>query len=148
MPGAVGSIPKRKREDRRLVPQLRCDVPTGRLDSGKHSAIYRAHYALLTALVDGSTEIADRGGVRILDETLKRILIRAGLDIADLGRVLEAWLDGDGDDAPPLIERVGTDVFKLGPAHELEWAFIAEGGARRVQAKANGKAAAKTRQAR
>jgi hypothetical protein len=151
-PGWVHADPKRTGlndgQSRRLVPQIDFDVPVGDLDRSKHGACSRAHYGLLLHMVDHATQIEARGGVVIPETNWQRIAEAAGLKRADVGRMRSAWLTGDDDKAPALLEHVTGDVYRLHTGHHArQWAFIEEGGQRRARSKRAGQEAAKKRHA-
>ena len=130
MPTAVHELGKRApAPDKRLVPVLSHDVPVGVLDAAKHGAVYRAHYGLLVALVDGAQQIDRLGGVRLTLDDWAKIVRRAGLPSDTRAQLVETWLAGD-DETCPLLTRDG-DVFRLADKHSEAWEFIVEGGARR-----------------
>ena len=145
LPGKVHELTDR--EARRLVPVLDFEPPVGGLDASKHAAVYRARYGLVVHMVDRAAagEVKEHGGVLMDDQRWRRIASNAGLPWNDVDRMRGAWLDGDNEEAPPLIVRDG-DVIRLAEPHAPQWAFIVEGGAWRVRSRANGKAAAKARQ--
>ena len=151
-PGWVNADPKRTGlndgQSRRLVPQIDFDVPVGDLDRSKHGACSRAHYGLLLHMVDHATQIENRGGVVIPDTNWQRIAEAAGLKRTDVERMRSAWLTGDDDKAPALLEHVTGDVYRLHTGHHAkQWAFIEEGGKRRARSKRAGQEAAKKRHA-
>jgi hypothetical protein len=138
MPTAVHELGKRTpAPDKRLVPVLSHDVPVGRFDAAKHGALYRAHYGLLVALVDGAQHIGKLGGVRLTLDDWAKIVRRAGLPSDTRAQLVETWLAGD-DETCPLVARDG-DVWRLADQHAEAWEFIAEGGARRHKSQQAGR---------
>jgi hypothetical protein len=99
-------------------------------------------------MVDHATQIGARGGVVIPETNWQRIAEAAGLKRADVERMRSAWLTGDDDKAPALLEHVTGDVYRLHTGHHArQWAFIEEGGQRRARSKRAGQEAAKKRHA-
>jgi hypothetical protein len=132
-----------RREARRLVPELRTGPPVSMVDPSSQGGVYAAHRVVLVRAVDEAPRVAAGDGFHLDLATLGETLRRFGGPALErkAERVREGWLSGDAD-APPLLAAVdaGRDRYTLSDAHEVERTFIEEGGKRRTQGEAQGKA--------
>jgi hypothetical protein len=135
---ASGSKTAAARRARRLVPELRHDVPTGILRNNEQGAAWTLHRLMLLELVDSARELHETGYVDIPFARWGALAKRASFPRTRLTALLESWTEGESDDAPALIERSGDGVTLAAP-HALERDFIAAGGERREQGRKAGR---------
>ena len=142
-PSMTGSS-RTKRLARRLVPELRFDPPVGGIRNNEHGAVWVLSRLFLVHLVTEAEELYRHEGVRIDEETWRRLASEAGLPYQTLDRVLSSWEQGESDAAPALILRDG-ERYTLASPHDPEREFIMEGGRRSIEGKKAGQKGAKRR---
>ena len=113
---------------RRLVPELRYDPPVGFLRSNEQGAGWIASRRLVVAMVDDAELLATAGSIPIDDARWDAIAGKLRRKVSDLR---DHWLEGEGADAPPLIQRAGNG-YTLAEAHRPELDFIIEAGKARI----------------
>jgi len=141
---ASGKNSRSARAGRLLVPELRFDVPVGRTRMNEQGPIWTLHRRFMVEMVERSQELAKHGAIAISSGRWRELAIKAGVPVAILDRVLGAWVDGDSDAAPALVERDG-DTWTLADAHAPERDFIIDGGKRRGRGRERGKRSARKR---
>ena len=126
--------------DWRLVPELRRDPPM--LRDNEQAQIYTMARRFLTLMVDRAVELARCGGLPMTDDDWEDLADKSGLPKRLALKVVTKWMDGDGDDRPPLIEYApGGVLVRLSQAYQAEHDFIVNGGENRSKRNENIKAA-------
>lgn len=127
-----------------LVPELRHDVPTGRLDKSLHGAIWTLASRFVAHLVDKSDRLARGGGsLKVPTESRRGVvgswerLVEQSSAHASTRRDLWDQRDrilGTLSDGPtPLLKRGdGVDHWTLADCHDLERDFILRVGHKRL----------------
>jgi hypothetical protein len=117
---------------RRLVPELRFAPPLGGARSNDHGPIWTLHRLLVIELVDRAEALHVDGAAEISLARWHELAESARLPKRILDRTLDAWLQGESESAPALLERRGRDRWTLADPHRVEREYIAAGGAKRV----------------
>lgn len=125
------------RRARRLVPELRHEPPMG-VSTDQHGAVWTLHRLWLVEFVDLAEQLARDGAVLITPQRRVELAAMAQLSRMSHERALDAWVAGDRK-APPLVVKVGPDAWTLASSHKLELDFIAQGGARRISGRKDGR---------
>jgi hypothetical protein len=117
---------------RRLVPELRYEPPMGGARERDQGPIWTLHRLMLLRMVDLAEELAADGAVVITRPQWIELAQHAGVSPNIVNRTLDAWMAGETDAAPPLVECRGTDAWTLAESHAPERDFITAGGAERT----------------
>lgn len=117
---------------RRVVPELRFPPPMGGARSSDHGPIWTLHRLLVIELVDRAEALHVDGAVEITRARWLELADSARVTRRILDRTVDAWLQGESERVPALIDRIGRDGWTLAEAHRVEREYIAAGGARRV----------------
>lgn len=127
-----------------LVPELRHDVPVGRLDKSLHGAVWTLASRFVAFQVEHGDKVARGGGSILLPAegrkgspgSWRRLI---GQSSSDPRIVDELWSQrdrvlGELTEGPtPLLKRSdGVDRWSLADCHDLERDFIIEGGQKRL----------------
>jgi hypothetical protein len=121
---------------RRLVPELRYEPPMGGARELDHGRIWTLHRLLLVELVDRAEKLHTEGAVVITAERWRELARQAGVATSIVDRTLGAWVAGESETAPALLERVDRDSWTLAKPHAPERDFIKAGGESRVLGRA------------
>jgi hypothetical protein len=132
---------------RRLVPELRFEPPMGGARDNEQGAIWTLHRLALVELVDSADELAKDGFVIISPGRWRELAGMARLPLSVLERTLAAWVAGENERAPQLLDR-SDDGWTLADPHEPEREFIAQGGAKRLAGQKRNKDGARKRKSR
>lgn len=117
---------------RRLVPELRYEPPMGGARERDQGPIWTLQRLMLLELVDKAEQLATDGGVEIKQTRWLELARDAGVGATILERTLDAWMAGESEQAPALIELVERDRWTLASPHTPERNFIIEGGRERA----------------
>lgn len=122
---------------RRFIPELRYEPPMGGARNNDQGPLWTMHRLMLVDFVDHAEELHANGGVQITSERWRELGKAAGIQSASvIERTLDAWVAGESDKAPALLERVADDTWTLAKPHAPERDFIADGGRDRVNGRA------------
>lgn len=116
---------------RRLVPELRGDVPVEGVRERDQGKAWTLHRLTLVEMVDKAAELAKEGSVAIGPNRWRELAKDASFPVDTLPRLLGVWQSGD-DNAPPLLLEPEPGRFTLADTHAAERAFIQESGNRRL----------------
>jgi hypothetical protein len=125
---------------RRVVPELRFAPPMGGARSNDHGPIWTLHRLLMVELVDRAEALHVDGAVEITPARWLELADSARLPRRILSRTLDAWVRGESQSAPALLDRVCRDGWTLASSHQIERDYIAAGGARRVSGRRHAQA--------
>jgi hypothetical protein len=117
---------------RRLVPELRYEPPMGGARERDQGPIWTLHRLMLLEMVDHAEQLAADGGVVITRPRWLELAQHAGVSASIVDRTLDAWVTGEAESAPALVERLAADAWTLANWHGPELEFIAAGGAERA----------------
>jgi hypothetical protein len=130
---------------RYLVPDLRHDVPVGRLDKSLHGAVWTLASRFVAFQVQRADQVArGKGAILLPVEPKQRGAVWSWQRLveqssADPTVVAELWSQRDrvlgtlADGPTPLLKRAdGVDRWSLADCHDLERDFIIDGGQRRL----------------
>jgi hypothetical protein len=129
---------------RYLVPDLRHDVPVGRLSKELHGAVWTLASRFVAFQVQRGEQVARGGGAIVLPVAPQRGAVGSWQRLveqssADPSVVAELWSQRDhvigtlADGPTPLLKRAdGVDRWSLADCHDVERDFIIEGGQRRL----------------
>jgi hypothetical protein len=117
---------------RRLVPELRFEPPFGGARPNEQGPIWTLQRLTLLHMVDHAEQLAAQGAVEITPHQWLQLASGAGVSHRLVNRTLDAWVAGDSETAPALLERVDKDAWTLATAHAPEREFIRAGGAERT----------------
>ena len=95
--------------------------------------IWTLHRLMLVELGDYAEELAQGGSVTITSERWRELAKTAGVPLSIVDRTLDAWVAGEDEKAPALLERTGKGEWTLAEPHAPEREFIAAGGAKRAK---------------
>jgi hypothetical protein len=132
----TGGNSQQARIARRLVPELRYEPPMGGARERDHGPIWTFHRLMLLELVDHAEKLAEDGSVVITDARWRELAKTAGAATSIVDRTLAAWVEGENEKAPALLERAGKDAWTLAKPHEPGRDFIIAGGAKRAKGRA------------
>lgn len=136
---SAGSLPARIA--RRLVPELRFEPPMGGARERDHGPIWTWHRLMLVELVDHAEELAKDGSVVITQARWRELAKAAGVATSTVDRTLDAWVAGESEKAPALLERVAKDAWTLARPHELEREFVTAAGVKRTEGRRRARSA-------
>jgi hypothetical protein len=129
---------------RYLVPDLRHDVPVGRLSKELHGAVWTLASRFVAYQVQRADQVARGKGAILLPVEPKRGAVGSWQRLveqssADPAVVAELWSQRDhvigtlADGPTPLLKSAdGVDRWSLADCHDLERDFIVDGGQRRL----------------
>lgn len=117
---------------RRLVPELRYEPPMGGARERDQGPIWTLQRLMLLELVDHAEELAANGGVVITQPRWIELAKAAGVSASIVPRTLDAWIAGESELAPELLERVDANAWTLAHPHDHEREFILAGGRDRL----------------
>ena len=129
---------------RYLVPDLRHDVPVGRLSKELHGAVWTLASRFVAFQVQRGEQVARGGGAILLPVDPRRGVVGSWQRLveqssADPSVVAELWSQRDrvlgtlADGDAPLLKRAdGVDRWSLADCHDVERDYIIEGGQRRL----------------
>jgi hypothetical protein len=129
---------------RYLVPDLRHDVPVGRLSKELHGAVWTLASRFVAYQVQRADQVARGGGAILLPVDPRRGVFGSWRSLieqssADPSVVAELWSQRDrvlgtlADGDAPLLKRAdGVDRWSLADCHDVERDFIIEGGQKRL----------------
>ncbi len=129
---------------RYLVPDLRHDVPVGRLSKELHGAVWTLASRFVAYQVQRGEQVARGGGAIALPVAPQRGAVGSWQRLveqssADPSVVAELWSQRDhvigtlADGPTPLLKRAdGVDRWSLADCHDVERDFIIEGGQKRL----------------
>lgn len=132
----TGNTSDAARKARRLVPELRGDLPVDGVRDRDQGKAWTLHRLALIELVDRSTELATEGSVAIAPTRWRQLANDASFPIDTLPRLLDVWQRGDNK-APPLLRETEPGRFTLADTHAAERAFIEASGKARIQGREN-----------
>ncbi len=127
-----------------LVPELRFDVPVGRLSKELHGAVWTLASRFVALQVQRGEQVARGGGAILLPVDPRRGVLGSWRSLieqssADSSVVAELWSQRDrvigtlADGETPLLKRSdGVDRWSLADCHDVERDFIIEGGQKRL----------------
>jgi hypothetical protein len=148
----VGTLLVPRRDDltdandkgRYLVPDLRHDVPVGRLSKELHGAVWTLASRFVAFQVQRGEQVARGKGAILLPVDPRRGALGSWRSLieqssADPSVVAELWSQRDrvlgtlADGPTPLLKRAdGVDRWSLADCHDVERDFIIEGGQLRL----------------
>ncbi len=129
----------------RLVPELRRELPLGAANRQDQGAAWLLARLVLVELVDAAPVLATEGSVPIDEHRWHELADQALLPKSTLARLRNSWIDRESDTAPALLAQPAPGRYTLAQSHELERAFIEEGGRQRTIRSKAGKFAAASR---
>ena len=137
-------LTKSNDKGRYLVPDLRHDVPVGRLSKELHGAVWTLASRFVALQVQRGEQVARGGGAFLLPVDPRRGVLGSWRSLieqssADPSVVAELWSQRDrvigtlADGDAPLLKRAdGVDRWSLADCHDLERDFIVDGGQKRL----------------
>lgn len=123
------------RMNRRLVPELRYDIPTGGVRPNEEGRVWTMARLVVLHMVDHAPDLVREGGVRLEAAGWQDLHEKAGLPWRTHQQVLEAWLEGE-DGAPALLLETERGRYTLADEHRLERIFIESRGRRQIEERA------------